>query len=86
MHVERTEKDAVVVKFATTTKVTLRNGQWTKVRGLTAMAVHPEHGYTIQRFESLDALGAWLDAQGFEWIAESQGEWRRSLSPQPLAA
>lgn len=71
----------VTVKLATVTKVKMVKGKWTSVRALCALALDDNHGYTLARFESIEELGAWLEAQGFEWIAGSSGKWQ-SLLPQ----
>lgn len=73
----------ITLKLATTTKVTMNAQGWTKVKGLTALAIDDVSQYTLARFESLEALGAWLEANGFEWIANSRGRYTSLL---PLAA
>ena len=73
----------VVLKLATVTKVVMNNQGWTRTRGLTAIAVDEVNQYTLARFESLEALGAWLEANGFQWIANSRGRYQSLL---PIAA
>lgn len=76
--------ELVTVRFATVEKITIREGRWTKVRGLAALVIDSRHGYTRETFESLTELGKYLEAQGFEWIANSRGEYRRE--PERIAA
>lgn len=76
--------DEIVVRFGTTEQITIKDGRWTRVRGLAALAISEKHGYTVERFESLEELGQWLDRQGYQWIAESRGHYKRF--PERLAA
>lgn len=73
----------ITLKFATVTKTVIGRNGWERTRGLTALALDETHGHTVERFESLDELDAWLKKQGFVWIANSRGRYTSLL---PLAA